>query len=216
MKTNRICSLIALLLVVLSCMTGCGKIATQDDRNDEVTVKRVAHPDQTITNIFYRGGSEVAQQIRGKNDVMIETTGTIPDGIVRAYYQSGALMEEAHYLNGKREGMSTWYYETGTVKGERPYKADKLDGIIKWYYTTGSLGTEFNYKNGNLEGLTKLYWENGNLKAEDYYENGRREGRKTLYYNSGELRFVYTYKNGRKINRKEYSTSGNLIATETY
>jgi len=216
MKTSRIGPRVTLLLVVLSCITACGKIATKDDTSGEVTVKRVANPNETITNIFYRGGLEIAQHIRDKNDVIIETTGTIPDGIVRAYYQSGALMEEVHYLNGLREGMSTWYYETGTVKGERTYKGDKLDGIIKWYYTTGSLGTEFNYKNGKLEGLTKLYWENGNLKAEDYYENGRREGRKTLYYNSGELRFIYTYKNGRKINRKEYSTSGNLIATEEY
>jgi antitoxin component YwqK of YwqJK toxin-antitoxin module len=216
MKTNRLGSLLTLLLIASSCMTGCGKIATQEERNGELTVKRVQNPDQTITKIFYRGGSEVAQQTRGNNDVILETTGTIPDGIVREYYQSGALMEEAPYLNGKREGMSTWYYETGIVKGKRLYKAGKLDGIIKWYYTTGSLGTEFNYKNGKLEGLTKLYWENGNLKAEDYYENGRREGRKTLYYNSGELRFVYTYKNGRKISRKEYSTTGNLIATEEY
>ena len=216
MKTSRIGSLITILLVVLSCMTGCGKSATRDDSNSEVTIKRVANSDQTITNIFYRGGIEVAQQTLGKNDVIIKTTGAIPDGIVREYYQSGALMKEEHYLNGMREGMSTWYYETGIVQGERPYKAGKLDGIVKWYYTTGSRGTEFNYRNGKLEGLTKLYWENGKLKAEDYYEKGRREGRKTLYYNSGELRFVYTYKNGKKINREEYSTSGNLIATEEY
>jgi antitoxin component YwqK of YwqJK toxin-antitoxin module len=197
-------------------MTACGNTATREDRNGELTVKTVKDPDKTITKIFYRGGNEVAQQTRGKNDVTIETIGTIPDGTVREYYQSGALMEEAHYLNGKREGISTWYYETGIVKGERNYKAGKLDGIIKWYYTTGSLGTAFNYKNGKLEGLTKLYWENGNLKAEDYYENGKREGIKKLYYNSGELRFVYTYKNGRKINRKEYSKAGNLIATKEY
>ena len=56
MKTNRMGSLITILLVVLSCMAGCGKIATKDDRNGEVTVKRAANPDKTITNIFYRGG----------------------------------------------------------------------------------------------------------------------------------------------------------------
>ena len=216
MKKNRIGPLITILLVASSCMLGCEKIPTKGDRNDEVTVKKVANQNQTITNIFYRGGKQIAQQTLGKDDGIIETTGTIPDGIVRAYYQSGALMEETHYLNGMRDGMSTWYYETGIVKGKRTYKAGKLDGIIKWYYTTGSLGTEFNYKNGKLEGLTKLYWENGNVKAEDYYENGRREGRKTIYYNSGELRFVYTYKNGRKINRQEYSKTGYLLATEEY
>ena len=216
MKTNRIGSLLIILLVGSSSMPGCGKNPTRGQSNGELTVKTVKNPDQTITTIFYRGGNEVAQQIRGKNDVIIETRGTIPDGIAREYYQSGKLMEEVPYLNGKQEGKSTWYYETGVVKGERNYRAGKLDGIIKWYYTTGSLGTEFNYKNGKLEGLTRLYWENGNLKAEDYYENGRREGRKTLYYNSGELRFVYTYKNGKKINRKEYSKTGYLLATEEY
>ena len=216
MKRKSIYPCLTLLLFAAGMSIACAKLTARDECKNELTIRTVRNPGVSVTKIFYHGDEEVARQVRGKHEVLVETTGTIPDGIFREYYPSGKLMEETPYVNGMRVGLSTWYYETGIVQGERTYKEDKLDGIIKWYYTTGSLGTEFNYKDGKLEGLTKLYWENGNLKAEDYYINGRRDGVKTLYYDSGELRFVYTYDNGKKINRKEYSKTGALIKTETY
>lgn len=199
-----------------SCMVQSEKIKEGNGRKDELILKSVKNPDNTMTIVFYRGDEEVARQIRDRNGTIVETVGTIHDGIIKEYYEGGELKEEINYKNGKREGISRWYYETGVLKGARNYKADKLDGIIKWYYDTGSLGTDFNYKNGKLEGLTKLYWENGNIKAEHYYENGKREGINKQYYNSGELRFIYTFKNGRRISKETYGRSGNLSSTKNY
>ena len=216
MKINMLTSLLIVLVITSSCMVHNEKTQKSDGRKDEPIVKSVKNPDETMSMIFYRGGTEVAKQTRNRKGIIVETIGTIPEGIIKEYYESGNLMEETNYKNGKREGISRWYYETGILKGERNYKEDKLDGIIKWYYDTGSLGTEFNYKNGKLEGLTKLYWENGNLKAEHYYENGKREGTNKQYYNSGELRFIYTFKNGKRISKKTYSLSGNFLSEQIY
>jgi len=216
MAVNKTTALITLLLLAVGCTAGSGKSTEGDAGNGGVIVKEVKNADRTITSIFYRGDQEVAQLKRDQRESIIEATGVIPDGIVRQYYESGKLMEETRYKDGKREGLCRWYYETGVVKGERPYKEDKLNGIIKWYYTTGSLGTEFNYTNGTLEGLTKLYWENGNIKAEHYYENGRRDGINKQYYPGGEIRFVDTYRGGKQINRKEYNPSGKIISTKEY
>lgn len=216
MKTNMITSLLIAIVITSSCMMHNEKTQKSDGRKDEPIVKSVKNPDETMTLVFYRGDEEVARQIRDRNGTIIETVGTIPDDIIKEYYENGELKEEINYRNGKREGMSKWYYETGVLKGERNYKEDKLDGLIKWYYVTGSLGTDFNYKNGKLEGLTKLYWENGNIKAEHYYENGKREGINKQYYNSGELRFIYTFKNGRRINKETYDRGGNLLSRKNY
>jgi antitoxin component YwqK of YwqJK toxin-antitoxin module len=207
--------LMSVLIITLGCIAGEGAKTTHD-KGKGITVNAIKNPDNTITSFFYSEGKEIAQQVRDRDGTIIKAIGTVPDGIVREYFESGKLKEVSSYKNNKREGTSKWYYENGVLRAERPYKDDKLNGIVKWHYTTGSLGTEFNYTDGKLEGLTRLYWENGNLKAEDYYKDGKREGRKTLYYKSGQLRFVYTYKNGKKINRKAYSKGGVLMSDENY
>jgi len=216
MRINMITSLLIVIVITSSCMVLSEKNKNSDARNGGPIVKAVKNPDGTMTKIFYLGNEEVARQIRDRNGTIIETTGTIPDGTIKEYYESGDFKEECNYKSGKREGISRWYYETGVLKGERNYKEDKLDGIIKWYYDTGSLGTEFNYKSGKLEGLTKLYWENGNIKAEHYYEDGKREGINKQYYNSGELRFIYIFKNGRRISKESYDRGGNLLSRKDY
>lgn len=216
MRKNRLMPLLIVVAMISSCLAHSGEIEKSHENNNELIAKSVKNSDNTITTIFYRGDKELARQTRDRNGTILETIGTIADGMVKEYYESGKLKEETHYKNGKREGISTWYYETGVIKGERNYKEDQLDGIIRWYYDTGSLGTEFNYKNGKLEGLTKLYWENGNVKADHYYANGKREGLNKQYYNSGELRFIYLFKNGKRISKETYDRSGNLQSKINY
>jgi antitoxin component YwqK of YwqJK toxin-antitoxin module len=216
MKKNKSIALLIGMVVMSSCLAHSGEIKKSPVNKDELIAKSVKNADNTITMIFYSGDKEVARQTRDRKDTIVKTTGKIPDGLIKEYYESGNLKEEMNFKNGKREGISRWYYESGVLKGERNFKEGELDGIIKWYYDTGSLGTEFNYKKGKLEGLTKLYWENGNLKAEHYYENGKREGLNKQYYNSGELRFIYTFKNGRRISKETYDRSGNLTSKINY
>ena len=213
MNVKKVRLILIVIVTVLSCVL-CSGIKKTYSKSGEITVKAIKNPDKTITRVFYSKGKEISRQIQDRNGDVIKTVGKIPDGAVKEYYESGKLMEEADYKNGKREGISKWYYENGLLKGERNYKDGKLDGIIKWYYSTGSLGTEFNYKSGKLEGLTKLYWENGNIKAEHNYKDGKRDGVNKQYYESGELRFIYLFKNGQRISRKTYNRSGKLLSEQ--
>ena len=135
--------LMSVLIITVSCIAGEGAKTTHD-QVEGITVNAIKNPNNTITSFFYSAGKEIAQQVRDRDGAIIKATGTIPDGIVREYYESGKLKEVSNYKNNKREGTSKWYYEDGVLRAERPYKDDKLNGIVKWHYTTGSLGTEFN------------------------------------------------------------------------
>jgi len=80
--------------------------------------------------------------------------------IRRTYYASDKIKTEAHYVNGK------------------------LDGISKQYYENGTLWSETNYKNGKREGMAKEYYLNGKIKADLFYEGGRLKSG-TLYNMKG-------------------------------
>jgi antitoxin component YwqK of YwqJK toxin-antitoxin module len=49
------------------------------------------------------------------------------------YYQSGALLAEAPYVEGKRHGIEKGYYESGALRWESPYVNGKMQGIEKYY-----------------------------------------------------------------------------------
>ncbi len=91
----------------------------------EVTVRGVSSSAGTEEMAFYRGDKEIARKIRGKNGE-IKTSGKVPDGIVKRYYKSGALLEEKDYKEGKAEGMSRVYFEDGTLSAENNFKNDKI------------------------------------------------------------------------------------------
>ena len=182
----------------------------------EVTRKATPNPDRTIEFVFYSKGKEVARQLVDKDGIILKTTGKVPDGVVKEYYESKKLKSEYYYKDNKLEGTIKQYYESGLLREESNYKKGKLDGKYRNYYTTGSLGGEWSYKNGKREGVTKFYWENGNTKAERIFKDGKQEGVCRRYYNSGELRYIEVYKNGKLINKKKYNANGEIIYEKNY
>ena len=77
--------------------------------------------------------------------------------VTKLYYESGALMVETPYVNGKRHGIEKWYYESGALRREAPYVNGKKHGIDKFYYESGALMVETPYVRGNIHGIVKSY-----------------------------------------------------------
>jgi len=162
MKKAAVC----LLLILFSTSVICA----------EVTRKKIRGPDGTKEHVFYSGEKEVARQIVDKNGNIIKITGKIPDGVVKGYYDNGAL-----------SGM--W-----------SYKNDKKEGVVKEYYKDGKLLEESNYKNGRLEGTAKLYYKNGKVADVFTYKNGQLINRKT-YDMKGILRLERDFPVEKKVGR---------------
>ena len=94
-------------------------------------------------------------------------------GIIKSYYDNGALKEDIPYKDGKENGIGKGYYPNGNLESELNFKDGKGEGLLKRYYENGNLLSEINYKDGKKEGLSKLYYENGYLIAEYYYKDGK-------------------------------------------
>lgn len=72
------------------------------------------------------------------------------NGVLRRYYDSGALKSEVNYRDGRLEGLSNTYYENGNICSRENYKNDKLNGLSKFYKINGDLKAEIYYRNGIL------------------------------------------------------------------
>ena len=158
----------------------------------QVTRREIIAPDGTIEHIFFSGGKEQARQMLDDRGNILHTIGTIPDGVVKGYYESGTVEYECTYRDNKLEGTVTVYYESGKVMQEWRYKDNKRNGIANWYFENGGLMRQFNYRDGKLDGVSKKFYENGVLWS------------------------AKTYKDGKFIARKEYDKNGKLLTEWHY
>jgi antitoxin component YwqK of YwqJK toxin-antitoxin module len=127
---------------------------------------------------------------------IIETNGTIPDGIYKEYYPSGQTQFAKEYKDGMKHGPSLEYYEDGNVKRLVNYVAEMKQGEMKEYYPDGILQTVRNYKNNEQEGITSTYFPDGKLQSELTYERGAATWWKTRtfeYNPEGNVRSEYSY-----------------------
>ena len=136
----------------------------------------------------------------------------IKNGLLRAYSDTGVLIEEATYDNDTLHGKRVLYYPEGGkhiveqyVKGkfhgqyftffpdgkiyvEGEYMENAMSGIWKTYYTSGQLKEEVTFKDNLENGPFKEYHENGKFKAKGNYKDGdKEEGLLLLYDITGSL-----------------------------
>ena len=106
------------------------------------------------------------------------------NGIVKTYFDDGAIESELSYVNDILDGMSVFYYKSGNVKEEIPFSLGRITGSRKNYYPSGLLKEERNYNYGVLDGLTKIYFDNGALSEALNYDNGMLIKKITVPYDS--------------------------------
>ena len=140
----------------------------------------------------------------------------VPEGISQFYYDNGDPMFTHNYSNGNKDGLSRWYYRNGMVKYEYEYKGGLLDGMIYKYYQSGKLAAAWTYRNGKREGTTTSYNRDGSIKAEWNYRSDTLDGISRIFYDSGGIQYIDTYRTGRKINRKAYDNRGKLAFAQDY
>jgi antitoxin component YwqK of YwqJK toxin-antitoxin module len=68
--------------------------------------------------------------------------------VKREYYDSGKLKSEAHYKNGKKDGLEILWYKSGKKSIETHYKNGKLEGYFIEWDPSGKEVSVKHYKNG--------------------------------------------------------------------
>lgn len=92
----------------------------------------------------------------------------------------------SHTQNPNRRCLIRDYYETGELMAELTYREGKLDGVSTVYRKWGTLLAEVSFRNGLADGKTKWFSVNGQVNILENYENGDR-WRRRIYDNTGEV-----------------------------
>lgn len=89
-------------------------------------------------------------------------------------YAELKLKDMSHTQSSDRQGLIKEYYETGELMAELTYKEGKLDGVTTVYRKWGTLLAEVSFRNGLADGKTKWFSVNGQVIIVENYENGDR------------------------------------------
>lgn len=126
------------------------------------------------------------------------------DGVSVTYDETGMVIEEGEFVNGKEEGL--WIEKTGTTYIKGTYRDGQRNGMWYYYYLdAGPAGQDSlcfykgNFIEDNPDGRHYSYWENGKVKDEGLYVMGKREGDWMKYNYDGTLFMIITYRNGAEI-----------------
>ncbi len=88
-------------------------------------------------------------EVELKQDILYEKKSNDEvNGIVKKYYESGALMSKTTYKDGKKNGKEKNYFRSSILEIETTYIDGKKNGIERSYNEDDTLKSETTYENG--------------------------------------------------------------------
>ncbi|AMQ10842.1 hypothetical protein [Brazilian marseillevirus] len=101
-------------------------------------------------------------------------------------WMKGVLREKAYYQGNSLNGPFMKWDDKGNVLEEAEYLNGRKNGrFVQYNPSKNTVHLLENYKNGELHGERKVY-QNGALKKVENYKNGSRNGEKKVFFDGGE------------------------------
>lgn len=141
------------------------------------------------------------------------------NGMKRIYYENsgGKLMEESSYVNGEKDGLSSFYSNKGYKIAEYNYSKNSLQGLQKTFYPNNQVMSEQEFVDNLEHGNNTEYYENGVIKSKGSYTKGEMTGQWEYFDENGNKSSSGVYKNDKKDGKWLYfNETGKVIKTEKY
>ncbi len=135
------------------------------------------------------------------------------EGDLKSYYPGGGIMEEAHYKNGKLNGVRVLYDASGHVISKENLVDGLFEGSYTSYYPDGQIKSQGQYKHNEMDGDWSFYYPSGQLKERIAFEGNKENGPFIEYHNNGKLGAKGQYIDGDQEQGllELYDTTGVLI-----
>lgn len=136
----------------------------------------------------------------------------VKDGVWNYYSSNDILITVENYAMGKRTG--TWKVfssESGNLLEEKNYLNGKLNGVHKTYYTDGEVSLEEIYLDGKLNGhATAYYPKTHKISSTGDYLKGVRNGAWDFYDVAGKIRSTEEYQEAKLLKTYVYLYQHNV------
>jgi antitoxin component YwqK of YwqJK toxin-antitoxin module len=137
----------------------------------------------------------------------IEYRDGVKNGVETAYsdYAKGERTSETHFVDGKRNGLSTTW-RNGHKLSEETYTNGLQDGVAIAWDASGQTNSITHFRNGQLDGLWVRYFPNGKEAEEIVYATNGIASHKTWYASGALLAEEIQGENG--LAAKSYDFTG--------
>jgi len=135
---------------------------------------------------IYKNGEKIALEktdARGKHIV----EGSIPDGVVNEYDESGRPYIVWNYKDNMRHGEYKILNAKGGIYQEGHFQEGERHGLYQEFYENGVTKVEGQWERGVRDGIWNVYYSNAKLKARVVYDQGDLEGGYTIFSRNGEV-----------------------------
>lgn len=136
----------------------------------------------------------------------------VKNGLVTLKFPGGKKSGEGFMKDGKPEGLWKAFYETGALKSEGYKKNGISDSLWKFYNEEGILKTSIEYKNGKKFGLRRDFSSNGELITEEQFVNDIKQGFSRRFFKNKRPQSIIPFFEGKEEGRGvEYDSTGLII-----
>lgn len=125
-----------------------------------------------------------------------------PEGLWKAYYETGAIKSEGFKKNGVSDSLWKFYNEEGILKTSIEYKNGKKFGLRRDFSSTGELITEEQFENDQKQGVSRKFFKNKKAQSVIPFVDGKEEGRGVEYDSTGLVINLLDYRKGVLVGRK--------------
>jgi antitoxin component YwqK of YwqJK toxin-antitoxin module len=125
-------------------------------------------------------------------------------GVFKLWHTNGQLAEEGNYIADQRHGTFSTWGEDGVKLLEQNFLNGKRNGEIKRWHRNGQLQFFEHYVDGEKDGPAVAYFENGQKEAEGMFRKGNFHGTWTGWYPDGKKRKVAEFVDGDRISAETF------------
>jgi len=134
---------------------------------------------------------------------IFDMQGQIPDGEITFTNKWESTYGVEHFVNGKRDGLSTAYYKNGQIQSKANYKNGRLLKRKSYYY-------------GEILRMEEDY-TNANFVASFLKDKFERVGTEKMYRLNGSLKFEWSITdNAKQFYTKRYNARGKVVKENFY
>ena len=126
------------------------------------------------------------------------------------YFSEDRLIADEQFKLGLKDGVSHTYYDSGEVLEEIDWKNGKQDGNHGVFFKDGKPFMEYKMQYDLRNGLCLTYFKNGKLELEAYYKNNLRDGNWNFYHENGDLWYTLKYEYGVILNPQVRDSVANI------
>ena len=147
---------------------GIVKLKLKSGKVFEVPAKKLSNKDNEFISSIAKLGVNRDELEEREGIIYLKGSDTPYTGKIFSLYPSGKREQEAHYKNGKPEGLYVEWYKNGQKAGEWNYKDGKRDGLQVYWHENGQKMAEGKAKNGEL--VSAKFWNSKGVRVDSIVE----------------------------------------------